>query len=351
MTTTPGADVLVVTALQLERRAVRSHLVDFTTDSHSGLGADRGSFLVGDNAHSAVVIETGAGNVDAAALTVRAEEAVRPRIVAMVGIAGGLKDVSIGDVVASSKVYWIESGKQEEALLPRPDFAPVSPSLVQSARAIAADSRWTQRAAQHDGGPWPDGNDRTPAAFVAPIVAGEKVLADRRSDVVALTRQVFSDALAVDMEDFGTLRGARSAERTRCIAIRGVSDLVDAKAVADAMGSQPRAAANAAAFLFELLALELRTTGSAVLSIAPRELAALGAELYPQGPQQAGLWERAGGDASRLLTGTTGQSAWWHAAGLLNNGGGGSELTVKTLLDVMLGDYPQNPDLRRLSSY
>src|SRR4051812_6334661 len=98
-------DVLVVTALQLERRAVREHLRDLRADNESGLHADVGAFGHGNISHRVAVIETGAGNVDAAVLTARAEEAFRPAVVVMMGVAGGLKDVAVGDVVASSKVY------------------------------------------------------------------------------------------------------------------------------------------------------------------------------------------------------------------------------------------------------
>ena len=70
----------------------------------------------------------------------------------MVGVAGGVKDVEIGDVVASRKVYWIEPGKQtsegsdggsaRSRTFVRPDFGPVSHRLIQTARAVVADTAW-----------------------------------------------------------------------------------------------------------------------------------------------------------------------------------------------------------------
>ena len=338
-----AVDVLVVTALQLERRAVRGHLDGVQVEDTSGLHADRGSFNVGNGKLEVAVIETGAGNIDAAVLASRAEEQFRPDVIAMTGVAGGLKDVSIGDVVASSKVYWLEGGKQRKQLQPRPEFAPVSTSLVLGARAVAADDHWLSGFLP-PGGEWPDAG-RPPRALVAPIVAGEKVLADEQSAVAGVARSVYGDAVVVDMEDFGTLRGGRSTERARVIAIRGVSDLVEGKSAADAAGSQPLAAANAAAFLFELLAVEYATE---VRSADPRTLAALGAELYPEGPQQHGLWARAGGDESRLQPSGPGFARWWHAAVLVDQGGGGSALTMGSLLTTMAGDYPHNDRLTSL---
>ncbi len=244
-------DVLIVTALQLERRAVREHLREVRTETQTGLAAGIG-YHDGDVRRRIAVIETGAGNVDAAVLTARAEDAFRPAVIVMVGIAGGVKDVAVGDVVASSKVYWIEAGRQGSVLHPRPEVAAVSPGLVQTARAVAADDRWRARGLGAAGA-WPEAG-RPPAALVAPIVVAEKVLTDQGSAVVCLIRDSYSDAVAVDTEDFGTLRAGRCAERARVIAVRGISDLIDSKAAADAAGSQRLAAANAAAFLFEMLA-------------------------------------------------------------------------------------------------
>lgn len=343
---TENLDVLVVTALQLERRAVRAHLRDLRTDNRAGLGSDRGTFQTDIRSFDVAVIETGAGNIEAAILATRAEEVFRPDIVVMLGIAGGIKDVEIGDVVAASKVYWIEGGKQGIVLSPRPDFAEVSPSLKQAARAVAAGEDWRTRAGTAGGGKWSE-TGREPAALVAPIVIGEKVLADRESEVVRLVRDTYSDAVAVAMEDVGALRGGRAAERARTISIRGVSDLVDAKEAADAAGSQPLAAANAAAFLFEVLTLDAATVPSN-RGIKKRELAELGARLYPEGPQQDGLWERAGGDISLLKSSTTGRAGWWHAAALLERGGGGASISVDALLAVMADDFPANAHVRQL---
>jgi adenosylhomocysteine nucleosidase len=108
--TTTDINVLVVTALKLERLAVREHLTDIATETVSGLAADVGTSLTSPGQRIAI-IEIGPGNVDAGILTVRAEETFRPEYIVMFGIAGGVKDVAIGDVVASRKVYWVEGGK------------------------------------------------------------------------------------------------------------------------------------------------------------------------------------------------------------------------------------------------
>ncbi|GCD20166.1 hypothetical protein CTKZ_17280 [Cellulomonas algicola] len=341
-------DVLVVTALKLERLAVRSHLTDIATETYSGLAADIGTSLTSPGQRIAV-IETGPGNVDAGIFATRAEESFRPKCVVMFGVAGGVKDVAIGDVVASRKIYWVEAGKAANQFRSRPEFAPVSPSLLQLARAVSADNSWQARI-KSDGGVWP-ATGRMPEAFVGPIVVGEKVVVDDRAEVAQIIAETFSDAIAVDMEDFGALRGGTTNERSKAIAIRGISDLMAHKADADAGGSQPLAAANGAAFLFDLLdRLANSTTVAGAEATAPpisdqiNRFVSVARKLYPAGPQQDALWERAGGDASRLNLEGGGATRWWHAIQLIENGGGGS-ITIDTLLAQMREDFTNSDDL------
>jgi adenosylhomocysteine nucleosidase len=340
MTTQP-VDVLVVTALQLERQAVRAHLDDIQVETASGLAADLGVSST-RRTQRIVVIETGPGNVAASLLAVRGEEMFRPRYVVMLGVAGGVKDVAIGDVVASSKVYWIEGGKAAPDLKPRPDFAPVSVALLQVARGVATDGAWLSRG-RGAAGAWP-GAGREPAALVGPIVVGEKVIGDRASNAAEVIAQTYSDAVAIDMEDFGVLRGGAATERASVLAIRGISDLLSEKGDADAQGSQLLAAANAAAFLFDLLD-RLPSAPGVAQSPTTDDLSAVafqvGRELYPEGPQQDGLWERAGGDLSRLRLEGPGSTRWWNAIQLVTRGGGGS-ISLDSLIAEMRTDYPSN---------
>ncbi|WP_423916818.1 hypothetical protein [Candidatus Poriferisodalis sp.] len=247
--TLPGTlDALIVTAIQIERKAVRKHLEDWKSLRHKKITVDVGTFEGGERTLRVGVIEVGQGNIGAATITTMAVEGLQPQIVLMVGVAGGVKDVDIGDVVASSKIYWAESGKSEaDHEAPRPDHGPVSQDLVQVARDVAADDTWkSRRLSEADAA-------SAPKAIVAPIVAGERVVGSRDSADARRIKETYGDAVAVDMEDMGV---ATAADWTgsKCLAIRAISDLLDGKAEADAGGSQPIAAANAAAFAFELLA-------------------------------------------------------------------------------------------------
>ena len=343
--------VLIVTALALEREAVRQHLRDLRVQRVGLATVDLGSFETNGNQIVVAVIETGPGNVVAAATTSSALQELSPRAVVMVGVAGGVKDVQVGDVVASSKVYWIEPGKQasdgfddglaRSRTLVRPDFGPVSHRLIQTARAVVADTAWRARAGAQSAGCRITGEPAS--ALVAPVVAVEKVVANTDAPLAQTIRSDFSDAVAVAMEDAGVMRAAADQEIKAAICIRGISDLLEGKAASDKQGGQELAAANAAAFAFELLSLEIRLSGQPRANLsAPTDFTELAATLYPSGPSDRSIWMRSGGDLARLSLNGAGRDQWWSALRELELGGGGRSVSFDTLITAMLEDYPNH---------
>src|SRR5262249_24417757 len=145
--------------------------------------------------------EIGPGNSSAAAATERAINHFEPNVLLLIGVAGGLKDVALGDVVAATKVYGYESGKSQAAFRSRPSLGQSSFDLVERARAEARNNRWLNRIQDIS-------SNVQPRVHVAPIAAGEKVVASRRSHTCRLLREAFSDAIAVEMEGEGFCRAA-----------------------------------------------------------------------------------------------------------------------------------------------
>ena len=70
--------------------------------------------------------------------------------------------------------------------------------------------------------------------------------------------------------------------------------------------------------------------------------------LYPHGPIQDEVWERAGGDNSAIVLSGSGQSQWRQALRKLTLGGGGPALDMASLIHTVLEDYPFHPHLKNL---
>jgi hypothetical protein len=75
--------------------------------------------------------------------------------------------------------------------------------------------------------------------------------------------------------------------------------------------------------------------------------AGIAAELYPSGPDQRDLWERAGGRNSDLLSRTTGAENWRHALRIVRRGDGP---VASKVLAEMQKDFKGNPDLRFIAA-
>lgn len=79
-----------------------------------------------------------------------------------------------------------------------------------------------------------------------------------------------------------------------------------------------------------------------------RDLEALLPDLYPAGPRDQGVWERAGGDASRLELIGTGRAIWFTALRTLSRGGGGPAISRRSLIATAMEDYPHHLELAAL---
>ena len=242
---------VIVTAIPVEYKAVRAHLSNLQENTHpDGTVYEIGQFSSNGRSWKVAIVEIGAGIADAAVETKRAIDYFQPNAVLFVGVAGGIKDVELGDVVAATKVYGYESGKVvEERFLPRPSVSAVSYRLEQRARAEARkeEEGWLKRILNNV-------SQLSPRAFVGAIAAGDKVVASTRSDVYQLLRSSYGDALAVEMEGHGFLKAVRANQQIDALVVRGISDLIDKKGEVDAAGYQEIAARHASAFAFEILA-------------------------------------------------------------------------------------------------
>ncbi|NET58131.1 MAG: 5'-methylthioadenosine/S-adenosylhomocysteine nucleosidase [Symploca sp. SIO2E6] len=226
---------VILTAIRVEYMAVRAHLTEIKEQIHlRGTIYEEGKFSANGRVWDVIIVEIGAGIPGAAAQAERAIQYFNPSVILFVGVAGGLKDVQLGDVVASTKIYGYESGKAEETFKPRPEIGLSSFGLEQRAKFEARSNDWLQRL--------PSTPDPTPYVFVAPIAAGEKVVASTKSEVFKFLSFNYGDAVAVEMEGIGFLETVRANQQVSALVIRGISDLIDGKSEVDARGYQEIAA-------------------------------------------------------------------------------------------------------------
>jgi len=234
----------VLTALNVETRAVLRHLSNAREETVRGTVFHVGRF----DEWSVAVAECGEGNVQAAATVERGITHFQAEIALFVGVAGGIKDVSIGDALVSSKIYGYERGRDtSDGFKPRPVVNLPAYSLEQRARAIKLADDWRRRLNSS----LPHTN---PQIYIGAIAAGEKVVASSAGNIAEFLKENYGDTLGVEMEGQGFLAGVHINMPVQGCVVRGISDLLDGKADADKAGSQERAADVASAVAFEILA-------------------------------------------------------------------------------------------------
>jgi hypothetical protein len=155
MDSTPEArrSAIIITALHVETQAALRHLSDVHEQNERGTVFQVGQFA----SWIVAVAQCGEGNVRAALTVDRAIALFKPAVALFVGVAGGIKDVSIGDALVATKIYGYERGKDTgEGFKPRPEvqltaYAEAPRRLAEAARSKFKSHkphylRWTDRS-------------------------------------------------------------------------------------------------------------------------------------------------------------------------------------------------------------
>jgi nucleoside phosphorylase len=267
---------VIITALPIERTAVIEHLREVAEEPPlRGSIYRRGTFDDRSEPWNVIVAEVGAGNEGAAAEADRILARYTPEVALFVGIAGGVKDLAHGDVVAATKVYHYESGKdRDDHFETRPDVELPAHPLLERARYEAGEPHWKERIKASE----PPTASPPPEAKLGPIAAGPKVLASTRTATFQFIRQHYGDAVAVEMEGHGFLRAVRMNHPVPGLVVRGISDCVGDKNPDDDRNWQPIAARHAAAFAFQVLAKYTVPTGGSASAVDERQIDRLASE-------------------------------------------------------------------------
>lgn len=235
----------MLTALEVEYKVVRSFLNDIEEEElDDGTIFERGIPI---NCQNSVVYlrECGKGNYKSALSTEKLIKYVNPDYAFFIGVAGGIKDLNLCDVIVGEKVYGYESGKSGDKLQTRPELGKSNYRLVERAKVESRSGDWKKLL---------NGDcNKDSKVLIGNIVAGEKVLISESNDLYQIIKNNYNDAQAVEMEGIGFMEAIYQNDNIPSIVLRGISDLLSNKNETDKTNSQEEACRNAAAFGFYLL--------------------------------------------------------------------------------------------------
>lgn len=234
---TDKVDVLVVTALELERKAVVARLSNHQIVNRDERRYDAGSI----GGRRAVVLFLGRmGNTAAAAATATAIHHFDPTNVVLAGIAGGtnppdsdagLADQSLlGDLVVGELIVDYESAKQEAGEGGGPA------QITRRFEPFRSDSRLLEAARRLPDGAWalairesrPDGTSGRiiPRAWFGVIASGQKVVKD--PGLVAELKASWPKLIGVEMEGAGVALAVHDAfSKPAFFVVKGICDWAD----------------------------------------------------------------------------------------------------------------------------
>jgi nucleoside phosphorylase len=241
-------DVAIVTVLPEEYKAVRSRLDhpvtllgDETTPNMYAWDLGSVASPRHANPYRVVVALAGRPGTSSGLQTVTATvRAFEPRYVLLVGIAGGLSEVGLGDVVVSDVIVGYEYAKITGGKLqPRTNWThSTDTAILTAAEAVSSRSPdW------HAGLRGPDGQLSTPKVVVGMVGSGNKVADDVEAPAFVPVMDTWPKLVAVEMEGLGAAEAVEQLRQTRhnvnFAMVRGISDLP--------LGSQAAAASPVAA--------------------------------------------------------------------------------------------------------
>lgn len=256
-------DAVILTPISIEYSIVRSFLSNLEVRRISNFTCEIGQFKGKHYTYQIAIRETGSRETAAALVTQSIIEELKPSLLILLGICGGIKDVVIGDVVVGTKAYGYEAGKETpNGFVARPEAYHYDKELIEYIKILQYSFDWKKRSV----------DSQNAKVIYGPIASGNKVIASKESPIFKQLKLHYNDTTAIEMEAAGFAEAAFKYKNVRILNIRGVSDLLDKKKESDEGGSQKRAVRNAAAFVFELL-YQIDFEEFKLMIMTPREVA------------------------------------------------------------------------------
>ena len=237
--------VVLTTFHPAEYNIVRSYLLACQeVISSQGNVYDRGTFSTSEITWDVLLGQIGTGNIESAIEVERAINSFHPDIILSIGLACGFKNVQVGDVLAVTKAYSYECGKEMEGgFKTRPEANQSTSRMIYRARAEARNTDWQKML------PIISAESMTSKVFVGPLAAGEKEIASSPRFWQFLEDH-YNDTLAIDTSSSGFLGATHSTAHIEALIIRGI---VDTFSDSCSNASVQKAAYHASAFAFTVL--------------------------------------------------------------------------------------------------
>jgi nucleoside phosphorylase/CheY-like chemotaxis protein len=201
-----------------------------------------------------------AGNLTSQEAALSAIDQMQPRYIFLVGVAGGLKKLALGDVAVANYIRGYDFGKIDGGFQVSDLWlTPTDMGLFNGASTFADNSNWQSTITINPP------SVCTPRHWIGEIASGDKVIDDLSDPFVQAVLKKFPKAIGFEMEGAGAANAMRIAHAKsqvgRFIVIRGISDLPrlevrgdDAHGTVERDNWKPYAADAAAAFTISYIA-------------------------------------------------------------------------------------------------
>jgi nucleoside phosphorylase len=235
-----SVDVAIITILEEEYEAVLRLLKRVRRVKGSATLSNQHAWVVGEIDSPEVALPYSValamsprpGTNAAVIVTMNTIQAFDPRCILAVGVAGGLGDLALGDVVVANRICSYGYGKTDRGFHPRHDMdSPTDAALTSAARTLTTlrPDWYSNLAKELD---QPDEFRRlAPQIVVGQVASGDKIVDDAAAAFSASIRQRRPKLQAVEMEGGGAAAAIQDIcemQRVSFAMIRGISDLLQA---------------------------------------------------------------------------------------------------------------------------
>jgi hypothetical protein len=210
---------VILAAEGIVYQTICTRLNNLREEIYHGTVYECGVFPVGEFSWEVCLFEIVQGGITASIETERAISYFKPDVILYISLVTGIQHIHLGDVVSATKVYAYESGRSSATIEARPVVWNVSYAMEQRARAEVRKKDWLKRVE--------DQSDHSSAKVVlAPIAAGEKVIASTQSSLYPFLQSHYNDAVAVDVGGHGVLGAVHAHRSINALVVCGIAELI-----------------------------------------------------------------------------------------------------------------------------